>query len=102
MPHIKVFPTPRAIRDLNRLRIWLQTKNPLAAQRAGFTLDKALQGLVHYPEANRVYRQNPRFRELIIPFGGDGYIALYEYFPDKSLVHILAVRHQKEDYFDEI
>ena len=35
-------------------------------------------------------------RELIIPFGATGYVALYE-IASPSLVVILAVRHQREE-----
>jgi plasmid stabilization system protein ParE len=37
-------------------------------------------------------------RELVIPFGGAGYVALFE-IDDKGSVTILAVRHQREDDF---
>ncbi len=36
-------------------------------------------------------------RELIIPFGSAGYVALYEIEPEKEHVIVLAVRHQVED-----
>ena len=39
---------------------------------------------------------SPFFRELIIPFGHSGYVALFE-IEDPSTVLILAVRHQLED-----
>ena len=39
---------------------------------------------------------NPFLRELVIPFGATGYVALFEIDGDKS-VSILAVRHQRED-----
>ena len=39
---------------------------------------------------------NPFLRELLIPFGGAGYVALYEIVDDRT-VTILAVRHQRED-----
>ena len=35
-------------------------------------------------------------RELIIPFGATGYVALYE-MADASTVVVLAVRHQREE-----
>lgn len=46
-----------------------------------------------------VYRKagdSPFLRELLIPFGGAGYVALYE-ITDAARVTILAVRHQLED-----
>ena len=39
---------------------------------------------------------NPFLRELVIPFGSTGYVALFEIDDDKT-VSILAVRHQRED-----
>ena len=40
----------------------------------------------------------PFLRELIIPFGASGYVALFE-IDDSHTVTILAVRHQREsDY----
>lgn len=39
---------------------------------------------------------NPFLRELIVPFGRTGYVALFEIESD-TLVTILAVRHQRED-----
>jgi plasmid stabilization system protein ParE len=40
--------------------------------------------------------QNPFLRELIVPFGRSGYLALFE-IEDESNVAVLAVRHQLED-----
>ena len=41
---------------------------------------------------------NPFVRELVIPFGVTGYVALFE-IDDKGSVTILAIRHQREDDF---
>jgi plasmid stabilization system protein ParE len=46
-----------------------------------------------------VYRKagdSPFLRELLIPFRGAGYVALYE-IEDAAHVTVLAVRHQLED-----
>lgn len=40
--------------------------------------------------------QSPFLRELIVPFGRSGYVALFE-IEDESQVAVLAVRHQLED-----
>ena len=39
---------------------------------------------------------NPFLRELVIPFGASGYVALFEIDDDKTIT-VLAVRHQRED-----
>ncbi len=50
------------------------------------------------PFSFRKAAQNPLQRELIIPFAGTGYVALYE-IVSTSKVIVLAVRHQlEEDY----
>jgi plasmid stabilization system protein ParE len=40
--------------------------------------------------------QNPAQRELIIPFGSTGYVALHEIVSTSKVV-VLAVRHQREE-----
>jgi plasmid stabilization system protein ParE len=40
--------------------------------------------------------QSPFLRELIVPFGRSGHVALFE-IEDESHVSVLAVRHQLED-----
>jgi plasmid stabilization system protein ParE len=46
----------------------------------------------------KAHSSMPFLRELIIPFGASGYVALFE-IDDAQTVTILAVRHQREsDY----
>lgn len=48
------------------------------------------------PFTCRKAAESPFLRELVIPFGGTGYVALFEIAgPDR--VVIAAVRHQRED-----
>jgi plasmid stabilization system protein ParE len=44
----------------------------------------------------KVQRDTPFLRELLIPFGRAGYVALFE-IDDNQTVTVLAVRHQLED-----
>lgn len=39
---------------------------------------------------------NPFLRELIIPLGAAGYVALFE-IENEQIVTVLAIRHQRED-----
>ena len=39
---------------------------------------------------------NSFLRELVIPFGSSGYVALFE-IDDSKTVTVLAIRHQRED-----
>ena len=68
-----------------------------AAQAAIDALCTAVEG--HLSRSPFIYRKagNDAFlRELIIPFGRSGYVALYE-IAGADTVNILAVRHQLED-----
>ena len=48
------------------------------------------------PFSFRKAAQNPAQRELIIPFGSTGYVALFEIVSPSKVV-VLAVRHQREE-----
>jgi plasmid stabilization system protein ParE len=48
------------------------------------------------PYSFRKAGKSPTRRELIIPFGATGYVALYEIANPSSVV-VLAVRHQREE-----
>ena len=62
----------------------------MAALRAGFATLKTS------PFTCRMAGQSPFLRELIVPFGRSGYVALFE-IEDASNVVVVAVRHQLED-----
>jgi len=44
----------------------------------------------------RPFDDDAHLRELPIPFGASGYIALYRFEPEADAVYMLAVRHQRE------
>lgn len=68
-----------------------------AAERALDAIVSRVSGLVHFPNTGRRIEQDGQtFRELLIPFGGTGYLALYQLAKDGD-VQILAIRHQRED-----
>ena len=48
------------------------------------------------PEIGRPYDDLGKLRELIIPFGDSGYVALYLFDKNVDSVFVLAFRHQKE------
>jgi plasmid stabilization system protein ParE len=83
--------------DLERLLDFLAPVNYPAALRARAAIERGYEFLADMPFACRkVDDANPFLRELIIPFGGVGYVALFEIEDDVTLT-ILAVRHQRED-----
>lgn len=65
-------------------------------RRAIETIKAALKLLEQFPFSCRKVGQTPFLRELIIPFGHTGYVALFEIIDNKT-VAIGAIRHQRED-----
>ena len=86
---------PAAIRDLQRLRDFLRSKNTDAARRAGEAIRQSVKILGVHPRLGRMIDDLPEeFREWLIDFGDSGYVARYHI--DDDAVTILAIRHQKE------
>jgi plasmid stabilization system protein ParE len=94
--------TPTAESDLERLFDFLLdralTVEDVDRAQAAIDTIRALmqQQLAITPYSFRKAAQNPVQRELIMPFGGTGYVALYE-IVSASKVVVLAVRHQREE-----
>jgi plasmid stabilization system protein ParE len=72
---------------------WALAEPALDAIRAG------LITLERFPfTCRKAASDSPLLRELLIPFGSAGYVALFE-IDDAETVTVLAVRHQREsDY----
>jgi plasmid stabilization system protein ParE len=71
-------------------------KSGLASVRAALTIKQSLSLLEAAPEIGRPVPERLGLRELIIPFGASGYVALYRYDPETDVATILSFRHQKE------
>lgn len=83
--------------DLERLLDFLAPVDYPVALRARAAIERGYEFLSEMPFAGRkVDAANPFLRELLIPFGSAGYVALFE-IDDDTTVTILAVRHQRED-----
>ncbi|OZA12586.1 MAG: hypothetical protein B7X94_03655, partial [Hydrogenophilales bacterium 17-62-8] len=84
MPQVRF--APAALRDLERLREFLRSKNPAAAKRAALAITKAIKILGQHPQIGRptgeldrefLEEHNPegnKHRELPIDFGDSGYV----------------------------
>lgn len=88
--------TEGASKGLERCRRFLASKAPDAAKRAGQAIEKQLLLLDTAPDIGRPFPELPELRELVIPFGDCGYVALYRHEPADDVVHVPAFRHQKE------
>lgn len=96
MPHIVIW-SPRSLGCVQRLYNFLAEKDIDAAKTAAALILKQAELLERFPQAGRPAEDlEPEHRELLIPFGGAGYVLLYHFADSEDAVTVLAVRHQKE------
>ena len=89
--------TLEAKSDLERLYGFLAEQDLEAAERALDVIDRAWTILEEFPfSCRKAENSNPFVREIVIPFGSAGYVALFE-IENQQTVTVLAVRHQRED-----
>lgn len=89
----KVFYSPGALADIERLAEFLLETDPHAAAETGRILMEAVAMLATHPLVGRIVESG--LRELVISRGRSGYVALYRFDADTDQVFILAVRHQR-------
>jgi plasmid stabilization system protein ParE len=101
----RVVLTEEAEEDLLRLFDFLVERelshdggDPDLPQRAIDATKDGLKLLERFPFTCRKAGPSPFLRELVIPFGHTGYVALFEIVDNKTVV-IGAIRHQREDDF---
>jgi plasmid stabilization system protein ParE len=87
--------------DLKRLYQYLTDRSDTfeelkLAERALSAIESAVERLAQSPFIHRKVGSSAFLRELLIPFGHAGYVALFE-IEDRTTITILAVRHQLED-----
>ncbi|RDK02060.1 type II toxin-antitoxin system RelE/ParE family toxin [Paraburkholderia lacunae] len=92
--------TYAAAGDLERLYDFILERDEadfLLADRALQAIRDGIATLRTSPfTCRKAQRDVPFLRELLIPFGRTGYVALFE-IEDSQTVSVLAVRHQLED-----
>lgn len=99
MRRYRVRLTREAEQDLLRLYDFLLERDLGAAERALRAIEEAFRLLAFTPfSCRKAARDTPLLRELVIPFGSAGYVALFE-IDARDNVTVLAVRHQREDDF---
>ena len=91
--------TEEARDDLKRLYAFALESSGgdwLLAERVVNAIETGLRVLMTAPFAGKKAAGNPLERELVIGYGGAGYVAFYE-IEDGQTLAVLAVRHQRED-----
>ena len=97
MKRYRVRYTKEASEDLIRLYEFQAERDLVSAERALDAIEVGIKFLEVLPFSCRKAAFNtPLRRELIIPFGATGHVALFE-IDDDSTVTIVAIRHQRED-----
>ena len=84
----------RAESNLIRIFDFYAKEDPALAARVVTYIRTYLDQLKDSPEVGR--RAEEGFRELIIPFGRTGFVALYDYNKKLAVVHVASIRHQRE------
>jgi plasmid stabilization system protein ParE len=92
----RVVITEGAAQGLERCRRFLIAKSQEAAQRAGNAIQRHLLQVENAPDIARPFPDAPELRELVIPFGDSGYMALYRHETAENAVYVLAFRHQRD------
>jgi plasmid stabilization system protein ParE len=89
---------PGATRDVDRLRNFIKSENPRAAQRAAKRIVEGVNILQENPEAGVPVENLIDYRDLMLTFGVGEYIIRYRRETTNRVV-IVRVRHSKEEGF---
>ena len=95
MPHLKY--TDESKLDLVRFSDFFLENAPHKATEAITKILETIDILKSSPVIGRYCEtRKGDFRELTIPYGQSGYVALYSFDEQKDLVTVHVIRHQKE------
>lgn len=86
---------PEAVRDLERLREFIEPKHPPAARQAALSIVEAAKNLKTHPDRGRPVGVLEDFRDVFIPFGSGAYVLRYRCVEDAVVV--VRVWHSRED-----
>ncbi len=89
---------PGASRDVKRLRNFIKSDNPRAAQRAAQRILEGVNILQDNPEVGVPVENLIDYRDLTLSFGAGEYIIRYRR-ETANRVMIVRVRHSKEEGF---
>ena len=87
---------PSATRDVARLRNFIKSENPRAAQRAAKRIIEGAKILQENPEAGVPVENLLDYRDLMLTFGAGEYIIRYRQEMPNRVV-IVRVRHSREE-----
>ena len=85
---------PDAVSDIERVRHFLDVRNPDAARRALRTIWSALERVQDIPELGRP-TEDDSIRQIVIRFGAAGYVLRYTALSDGNIL-VLRIWHGRE------
>jgi plasmid stabilization system protein ParE len=96
MPQIKY--SQRAFRDIERLKNFLVETAPEKISEAIDTIFEKIDILENMPLAGVAIpcKEIPALRKLVIPYGKNGYVALYKHDAEAEEIIIETIRHMRE------
>ena len=102
MPQIRY--TQRMGEDLARLSAFLQENAPNKIDEAMQKIFDKIEMLINFPDLGNLVpnEKYPNLRQLVIPYGKAGYVALYNYDKGNDLIIMETIRHSRElepDFF---
>jgi plasmid stabilization system protein ParE len=87
--------SPDAVVDVERVRGFLEERNPDAAQRALATIWHALEKIQTFPDLS-VPTADAEIRQIIVRFGRSAYIARYTVVPQSGDILVTRLWHGRE------
>ncbi len=84
-----------AVLDVERVRDFLEERNPEAAKRALATIWRALQQVQAFPQIGAA-TADPDIRQIAVRFGASGYIVRYTRLPDTGDILVTRLWHGRE------
>jgi toxin ParE1/3/4 len=90
-----IFLSPEAVSDLERIRTFLDERNPDAARRALAEIWTALGRLQEFPALGQPTK-DADIRQIVIRFGASGYVVRYASVPNSADVLITRIWHGRE------
>jgi plasmid stabilization system protein ParE len=87
--------SPDAVEDVERLRTFLDQKNPDAPRHALALIWKALDRLQEFPDLG-MRTGDADIRQMVVRFGSSGYIVRYVALPENENILITRIWHGRE------
>ena len=87
--------SPDALEDVERLRSFLDQADPDAARRALASIWTAVERLQEFPELG-LPTGDADIRQIVVRFGGSGYIVRYAALPEEGDILITRIWHGRE------